>query len=222
MDVSFEALEHRADGGFAPVQLRLTGGSAGGWQVERNGRAHLAFGPGYALLTVRACGVCATDLARRFLPFPLPQVIGHELLAENEAGERCVVEINASCAARGQPLCAVCAAGQERHCPERRVLGVHDLPGGFGPFVLAPIRATRAVPDGLPDETAVLVEPFAAALHAVRTVVPREGDRVVVLGPRRLGMLVIAALAAERRRTGRSFEILAAAQVTSISAPVAS
>jgi threonine dehydrogenase-like Zn-dependent dehydrogenase len=68
------------------------------------------------------------------------------------------------------------------------------------------------VPDALPDETAALVEPFAAALHAVHTVAPRPGDRVAVLGPRRLGMLVIAALDAERRRDGADFEIVAAAR----------
>ena len=28
--------------------------------------------------------VCSTDLARRFLPFPLPQVTGHELIARDE------------------------------------------------------------------------------------------------------------------------------------------
>ncbi|MBW2312994.1 MAG: alcohol dehydrogenase catalytic domain-containing protein [Deltaproteobacteria bacterium] len=209
MEVRFEALEYRADGGFSPAVLRLEGDAATGWQLERNGRAHLGFGPGYELLAARACGVCATDLARRFLPFPLPQVIGHEVLAVGAAAERRVIEINASCEARGLTLCGVCAAGRGRHCPERRVLGIHDLPGGFGPFVLSPRRAALPVPDALPDETATLVEPFAAALHAVRTVSPRRGDRVLVLGPRRLGMLVVAALAAERRRLGTSFEIVA-------------
>ncbi|HKJ25776.1 MAG TPA: alcohol dehydrogenase catalytic domain-containing protein [Myxococcota bacterium] len=209
MEVGFEAWEHDADGGFARVALRFAGDPATGWQVERNGRAHLALGPGFGLLASRACGVCATDLARRFLPFPLPQVIGHELLAVDDAGARRVVEINASCVARGLVPCATCAAGRARHCPERRVLGIHDLPGGFGAFVLAPVKAALPVPAGLPDETAALVEPFAAALHAVRTVAPRPGERVLVLGPRRLGMLVVAALSAERRRTGADLEIVA-------------
>jgi threonine dehydrogenase-like Zn-dependent dehydrogenase len=208
MAVSFVALEHRSDGGFARARFRFAGSVEEGWQVERNDRPHLLLGPGYSCLSVRACGVCATDLARRFLPFPLPQIIGHELLARDDAGRRCAVEINASCRARGQPLCARCRAGLDHHCPERRVLGIHDLPGGFGPWVLAPVHAIVPVPDGLPDDTAVLIEPFAAALHGVRRTELRDGDRVAVLGPRRLGMLVIAALAAERRRTGRDLEIV--------------
>jgi len=71
------------------------------------------------------------------------------------------------------------------------------------------VHAALPVPTSLPDETAALVEPFAAALHAVRTVAPRAGERVLVLGPRRLGMLVVAALAAERRSTGAGFESVA-------------
>ena len=209
MAVSFDAQEHRDDGGFATGRFRFHGSPADGWQIERNGRPHLSLGPGYSLLSVRACGVCATDLARRFLPFPLPQVIGHELLATDAQGRRFVVEINASCRARGTAPCPRCRSGLDHHCRQRRVLGIHDLPGGFGPFVLAPVHAALPVPDSVSDETAVLVEPLAAALHAVRTVAIRDGDRVAVLGPRRLGMLVIAALAAERRRGGRDFEIAA-------------
>jgi len=210
MDVaSFEAWEYRADGGLSRARFRLEGGVDTGWQLLRNERAHLFFGPGFVPLAVRACGVCATDLARRFLPFPLPQVLGHELLAEGADGGRRVVEINASCRARGLAPCATCVAGLARHCPTRRVLGIHDLPGGFGPYVLAAREAVMSVPDGLADETAVLTEPFAAALHAARNLSIRPGDRVAVLGPRRLGMLVIAALAAERRRTGADHEIVA-------------
>lgn len=209
MAASFEAWEYREDGGFDRARLSFQGSAEAGWQVARNGRPHLAIGPGHVLLRVRSCGICATDLARRFLPFPLPQVIGHEVLAEDAAGRRCVVEINASCRARRVRRCARCRAGLDHHCPDRRVLGIHDLPGGFGPFVLAPVGAVHPVPAALSDETAVLVEPFAAALHAVTDAGWRAGDRVAVLGPRRLGMLLIAALDAERRRTRRDVEIVA-------------
>jgi threonine dehydrogenase-like Zn-dependent dehydrogenase len=59
------------------------------------------------------------------------------------------------------------------------------------------------------DSCAVLIEPLAAALHAVRMIDPAPGDTIAVLGPRRLGMLVIAALDAFRAATGRSFTIVA-------------
>ena len=42
-------------------------------------------------------------------------------------------------------------------------LGIHDLLGGFGPWLLVPVGACLSVPDNVPDSAAVLVEPFAAA-----------------------------------------------------------
>src|SRR5207249_2809327 len=107
--------------------------------VVREGREHLRLGPGYRLLRVSRCGVCATDLARRQLPFPLPQVTGHEVVAVADDGTPVVVEINASHAARALPpdaWCADCRRGLGTHCPDRLVLGIHDLPGGFGPWLL--------------------------------------------------------------------------------------
>jgi threonine dehydrogenase-like Zn-dependent dehydrogenase len=137
-------------------------------------------------------------------------VIGHELVARDGDGRRCVVEMNDSPAAReAAGDCPDCAAGLARHCPKRLVLGIHDLPGGFGPQVLAPSGAVLPVPDELPDDTAVLVEPFAAALRAVERTPPRAGDRIAVLGPRRLGLLVVAALDGVRRRDGIDCELVA-------------
>ena len=83
MDVKFEAAEYQPDGSFAAVEYRFVGNTTEGWWIERKGVSHLQLGPGYRLLQVLQCGVCATDLARRYLPFPLPQITGHELLARD-------------------------------------------------------------------------------------------------------------------------------------------
>lgn len=216
--VEFDALEYGDDDRFAETHLAFRTDAHGRWLVERNGRTTLELGDGYRLLRTRSCGVCSTDLDRRFLPFPLPQVIGHEAVVEDAEGRRFAVEINASHAARGEPPCAFCRAGLETHCPDRIVLGIHDLPGGFGPWILAPEHALVALPAVIPDVTAALVEPFAAALHAVTTIDPQPGMRVAVLGPRRLGLLVIAALAAFRRSTGRDYEIVAFTRRASLGA----
>lgn len=214
--IEFDALDYRADQTFARAHYRFVGDEASGWRIERDGVLVLQLGPGYRPLRVRQCGVCSTDLARHHLPFPLPQVIGHEVLATDAAGRRFVVEINASHSARAVAHdCAFCRAGLPTHCPERVTLGIHDLPGGFGPWILAPVAACLPVPANVPDGAAVLVEPFAAALHAVTTIAPRAGERIAVLGPRRLGMLVIAALASVRQRrrgAGGDFAIAAVAR----------
>ncbi|MBL8751720.1 MAG: alcohol dehydrogenase catalytic domain-containing protein [Planctomycetes bacterium] len=211
--IAFDAFDYCADRTFAPARYRFVGDEHAGWDVARDGQPVLRLGPGYRALRVRSCGVCSTDLARHFLPFPLPQVIGHEVVAVDDAGRRFVVEINASHVARGVAHdCAFCRAGLPTHCRERITLGIHDLPGGFGPWILAPVDACLEVPATIPDSVAVLVEPFAAALHAVRTIAPRSDERIAVLGPRRLGMLVVAALAAVRgamQKHEHGFEIAA-------------
>jgi len=215
MRIAFAAAEYQADGSIRPAAYAYAGMPAEGWAIEREGREHLRLGPGYRLVRVSHCGVCATDLARRHLPFPLPQLTGHEVVGIDEAGAPVVIEINASHAARALPRsawCAFCRGGLATHCPDRLVLGIHDLPGGFAPWVLAPEASIVPVPRSVTSLSAMLAEPFAAALRAVETLALGDGDRVAVLGPRRLGTLVVAALAASRRQTGRKIEILALAR----------
>jgi threonine dehydrogenase-like Zn-dependent dehydrogenase len=210
--IEFEAFEVHADGSLRSARYAYRGSAAEGWEILREGKAHVRLGPGYRLVRTSHCGVCSTDLARRFLPFPLPQVAGHEAVAREEDGTLLAVEINASHAARGLPeakTCPFCSTGLERHCPERLVLGIHDLPGGFAPWMLVPVRAVHPLPPSLPPLAATFVEPFAAALHGVRTIAPRAGETVAVLGVRKLGLLLVAALAAERAHRGVRFEILA-------------
>jgi threonine dehydrogenase-like Zn-dependent dehydrogenase len=209
MHITFNAPEYRSDGTFASAAFEFDGSEETGWRIWRNGTEYLNLGPGYAAVDVDQCGVCSTDLARAFLPFPLPQVTGHEILGRDAQGRRVVLEINASHQARNvDSECVFCRQGLERHCPERLVLGIHDLPGGFGPHVLAPVNSIIPLPDEIPSSAAVLIEPLAAALNAVEMVKPKAGERIAVLGPRRLGMLVVAALAAYRKAHGIPFQIL--------------
>jgi threonine dehydrogenase-like Zn-dependent dehydrogenase len=210
--VAFTASEYQADGSIARVPYELSGSSMSGWSVLRAGVSHVELGPGYRLLRVSHCGICATDLARRHLPFRLPQITGHEVVAVEEDGTPVVVEINASHAARGVGSCAYCVSGMPSHCPDRLVLGIHDLPGGFGPWLLAPVNAILPLPSAVPARVGSFVEPFAAALHAARIVTRVPRGRIAVLGPGRLGLLVIAALAAWRRRDGASYEVVALAR----------
>src|SRR5690606_1459303 len=112
MQVRFEAQEYHADGSFRPARYLMRGSPDAGWDVERDSGEAIRVGPGYRLLRTAVCGVCSTDLARAHLPFPLPQVTGHELIATDRDGRRHVVEINASHRARGQIAdCAFCRSG---------------------------------------------------------------------------------------------------------------
>lgn len=85
-----------------------------------------------ALVRVRLAGVCATDIeiTRGYMGFR--GILGHEFAGEVAGpaghpllGRRVVGEINCGCGA-----CPRCAAGLERHCPERTVLGILGRPRG--------------------------------------------------------------------------------------------
>ena len=74
MDVAFQAYEYQADGSLASAGYRFQGSTEAGWTVFREGVPALELGPGYQLLRSSLCGVCSTDLARRFLPFIVTSV----------------------------------------------------------------------------------------------------------------------------------------------------
>ncbi|MBW1898286.1 MAG: alcohol dehydrogenase catalytic domain-containing protein, partial [Deltaproteobacteria bacterium] len=217
MKINFNTLEYTDQGLFNEADYMFEGNVDTGWQILRKGQRHLILGEGYRLMKTRMCGICSTDLARRFLPFPLPQVIGHEVIAEDpESMEKSVVEINDTPYSRGDKIQDVfCRSGLHTHSPGRMVLGIDRLPGGFGPYILVPKNAVVPIQD-LSEYSGVLIEPFAAAFHAITVSPPGRGDSVAVLGPRRLGALLIAGLKAYRRLSGADFKIYALAKYKNI------
>jgi threonine dehydrogenase-like Zn-dependent dehydrogenase len=153
--------------------------------------------PGEALVRVSLAGVCNTDLELVRGYYPFTGIPGHEFVGRVEespqrpewVGRRVVGEINASCGA-----CAACRAGRPSHCEKRTVLGIKERHGAFAEYLALPVANLHAVPDALPDETAVFTEPTAAALEVRQQVHVGPGDRVVVIGPGKLGTLVAQSL----------------------------
>lgn len=210
MKIEFDAWDYTKEDTFQTSHYVYEGDEDKGWKIFRNGELYLTLEPGYRLLKTKACGICSTDIDRRFLPFPLPQIIGHELIAQDmKTKENYVVEINDTLQARGsQNTDPFIQAGIPTHSPTRMVLGIDRLPGGFGPYILAPKNAIVPI-QGLSNKVAVVVEPFAASLQAIEASPPMEGDKVAILGPRRLGNLIIAALSAYRKSNNTQFQITA-------------
>lgn len=184
-----------------------------GWSIQRDGEDFLKLEAGYTAVKAQLCGVCSTDLARHHLPFPLPQITGHEVVVEH-GDHLAVVDINASHEARGLETadCPFCRNDLPSHCPERITLGIDRLPGGFAPYLLAPEKALHQVPSHVSAEAASLTEPLAAAFQALEVTRPQVNDRVAVLGPRRLGMLLLSTLESWRRDRGGSIELVAIAR----------
>src|ERR671913_31504 len=151
-------------------------------------------------------GICGSDLGTLssenspyFSPITSPPfVMGHEVVGEVvednsgfRAGERVVLEPALGCAVRGiDPPCPYCASGRHALClnvargdisPGIQTGFCRDTGGGWsrGTLVAHPSQLHR-VPDAVPDEAAVAVEPLACAVHAALGTAP--DDTTVVIG----------------------------------------
>jgi len=152
---------------------------------------------GEALVRITLSGICNTDLelARGYMGFR--GTIGHEFVGVVEQGggaiengARVVGEINAGCGA-----CALCEAGDPRHCATRTVLGIVGRDGAHADYLRLPARNLVRVPAGIDDKQAVFVEPLAAACGIVERAPVHAGMRVAIVGDGKLGLLCAIALA---------------------------
>jgi threonine dehydrogenase-like Zn-dependent dehydrogenase len=159
----------------------------------------------------RLAGICGSDLAtldgkssRYFEPIvSFPFVPGHEVVGELDDGSRVAIVPVLHCAVRGiNPPCDMCQAGRINLC--ERVAYGHVEPGlqcgfcestggGWSTLMVAHRSQLVPIPDDMPDEAAVLIEPMACAVHAAQTV---SDDEVALIGSGALGLLTIAALRA--------------------------
>src|SRR5262249_31871783 len=181
-------------------------------------------GPRWVRLRTRLGGVCGSDLGIVTLhaspatsPFSsFPFVLGHENVATIEEagpgvrgwsrGERVVVNPLLGCVPREiDPPCDACAGGQPSRCvrftdgalPPGMFIGVtRGLGGSWSEAFVANETQLVRVPDGGSDAEAVLVEPFACAVHAVRRHGPQPKERALVVGAGSIGLLNLAALRA--------------------------
>lgn len=150
-----------------------------------------------ALVRVHLSGICNTDLeiAKGYAGFK--GTIGHEfvgVVAESPGnkllGQRVVGEINAGCG-----KCALCAAGDPRHCARRTVLGIVGRDGAHAEFLRLPLTNLLPVPDMVVDEHAVFAEPLAAACGIMERVAITPESRVAVIGDGKLGLLCAQTIA---------------------------
>jgi len=151
---------------------------------------------GFALLRLLYGGICNTDLELQRGYYGFSGRPGHEFVAEvvdadspNWIGKRVAGEINLACG-----HCAWCKRELGRHCPNRSVLGIVKHPGAFREFLTLPENNLHVIPREIPNETAVFIEPLAAACEILDQVKIPAGSRVAVLGDGKLGLLVAQVL----------------------------
>ena len=148
--------------------------------------------PGFALIRLLCAGICNTDLELQRGYYGFSGIPGHEFAGEvveaerrELIGRRVVGEINLECG-----CCEWCRKGMGRHCPKRSVLGIVKHPGAFREFLTLPERNLHVLPDAIPTEQAVFVEPLAAAAEILDQVSIPCSSAVAVLGDGKLGLLI--------------------------------
>ena len=172
----------------------------------------------------RLGGICGSDLNVITLkaspstsPFSsFPFVIGHENVGEIievgaavrtvGVGERVIANPLLCCEPRSiDPVCAACAGGHHSQCsrftdgaiaPGMLIGTTRGLGGSWGEMFVAHESQIVRVPDGVSDEDAVLTEPFACSVHAVRGAMPAPRERVLIIGAGSIGLLTVAAVKA--------------------------
>ncbi len=155
---------------------------------------------GEALVRVQMAGICNTDLEILQGYAGFSGTLGHEFVGRVErvqdadpwwTGQRVVGEINLGCYDAG---CSWCHGGLDRHCPNRKVLGIQEKDGCMAEFLTLPVRNLLPVPDHVPDASAVFVEPLAAGFEILEQVHLEPFFHVAILGDGKLGLIINRAL----------------------------
>ncbi|MEO7720371.1 MAG: alcohol dehydrogenase catalytic domain-containing protein [Pseudolysinimonas sp.] len=177
--------------------------------------------PGEVVVRVARAGVCGTDvefftgemqyLHDGFAEYPMR--IGHEWMGTVSAlgdgvdrrwlGRRVTGDTMLGCGA-----CRRCLAGYQWVCEFRTEIGIRGgRPGALAEQLAVPATALHELPDSVDDALGALVEPGGNAYRCVRAAALHPGDRVLVLGPGTIGLLVAMfarAAGAEVHVKGRS------------------
>lgn len=161
-------------------------------------------GPGEVVVDVERVGVCGTDV--EFFTGEMaylhsgdaryPLRLGHEWCGtvavvgtgvdESWLGRRVTGDTMLGCG-----RCHRCSRGQQHVCEHRSEVGIRNgRPGALAEQLAVPASSLHALPDAVDVVAGAMVEPGGNALRAVRGLDVSPGDRVLVLGPGTIGLLV--------------------------------
>ncbi|MDR3210412.1 MAG: alcohol dehydrogenase catalytic domain-containing protein [Planctomycetota bacterium] len=165
-------------------------------------------GEGEIIIKIEACGICAGDAkayhgAERFWGGPnqpayikAPVIPGHEFigrvveLGPNAQGDFKIGDRLASDQIVPCWECKFCKTGRYWMCQKHDIFGFqNNVNGGFAEYTRLPKGALNwKVPGDLPMKSAILVEPYACAKHAVDRAQVTPNDVVVLAGAGCLGL----------------------------------
>jgi L-iditol 2-dehydrogenase len=145
-------------------------------------------------------GICGSDLRvlRGTIPYAnYPCRPGHEILgtvvetgkkSPHKVGTKAVSFPNTYCG-----KCEFCLQGKTNICRDKRSFGV-TMDGLFAQEVIIDSEFVVPIPSDLSEERAILTEPFAVNVHALKRTNVTKGTSVAVIGCGTEGLLAIALL----------------------------
>ena len=150
-----------------------------------------------SLIRILLAAVCNTDkeILRGYRP-NFRGVMGHEFVGIVEqspdaslVGKLVVGELN-----RGCGRCIYCRTGREKHCPDRKVIGMEGKDGCFAEYMTLATHLIHVVPEGLEPEQAIFTEPLAAALEVPSRVHIDPAKNLAMIGDGRLALMTAQVL----------------------------
>lgn len=182
-------------------------------------RAFIVYGPGESavadvappvpagdevVVDVERVGLCGTDVEfftgeMQYLHdghAHFPMRLGHEWVGQVSALGNGVDESWLGRRVTGDTMlgcqrCRRCLQGHQHVCADRTEIGIRgDRPGALAEQMAVPAWALHPLPDSVDAVRGALVEPGGNALRCVQAAQLAPGDRVLVLGPGTIGLLV--------------------------------
>ena len=157
-------------------------------------------GPKEALVAVKACGVCGTDVHifegdKGSVEVTPPAILGHEFsgiivetgkdITNFKTGDRVCVDPNCYCG-----TCDACRSGIPHYC--RNLIGYGTKRNGaFAEFCAVDERQLYLLGENTSFEQGAMAEPVACCLHGIDLCEIRPGHQVVVIGGGMIGLLMV-------------------------------
>ena len=154
--------------------------------------------PGFALVKVKACAICATDLEviDGNIPVDYPIIMGHEWSGIVEAvsdsadaryiGKRVTGSNDVVCL-----VCEACRSGDWRYCPDFREIGFREN-GAYAEYMRVPAYGLCELPDSVSFSEASMAEPLGVALGALEKAGASFDDSLLIMGAGSIGLCVLA------------------------------
>lgn len=152
---------------------------------------------GEALLKIKYCGICGSDIATYTgnQPFATyPRIPGHEFSAEIVEIEENNLGLKPGMIVTANPYfncgsCYSCRRGLVNCCEKNETMGV-QRDGAFAEYITMPVERIYDG-KGLPADTLALIEPFSIGYHAVNRGNIQPGDNVLIIGSGSIGLFAM-------------------------------